>query len=64
MYQDICATFLIDSVDAGERPAIDALGMTAVVCPTVMQTLEDKQRLAGEALRPIVQRKAEAGADR
>ena len=61
MYQDICATFLIDSVDAGERPAIEALGMTAVVCSTVMQTLEDKERLAVEALRPFVERTAGAG---
>jgi len=56
MYQDICATFLIDSVDAGERSAVEALGMTAVVCSTVMQTLEDKERLAVETLRPFVER--------
>ena len=61
MYQDICETFLIDSVDASERPAIEALGMTAVVCSTVMHTLEDKERLAGEALRPFVERTAGAG---
>jgi LPPG:FO 2-phospho-L-lactate transferase len=61
MYQDICATFLIDSVDAGERPAVEALGMKAVVCSTVMHTLEDKERLAGEALRPFVERTAGAG---
>lgn len=60
MYHDICATFLIDSVDAAERQTIEALGMTAVVCSTVMQTLEDKERLAGEALRPFVERKAGA----
>jgi LPPG:FO 2-phospho-L-lactate transferase len=61
MYQDVCATFLIDSVDAGERQAIEALGMTAVVCSTVMQTLEDKERVAAEALRPFVERTAGAG---
>jgi LPPG:FO 2-phospho-L-lactate transferase len=61
MYQDICATFLIDSVDGGERPAVEALGMRAVVCSTVMHTLEDKERLAGEALRPFVERTAGAG---
>jgi len=61
MYQDICATFLIDTVDAGERPAVEALGMKAVVCSTVMHTLEDKERLAGEALRPFVERTAGAG---
>jgi LPPG:FO 2-phospho-L-lactate transferase len=56
MYQDICATFLIDSMDAGERAAVEALGMTAVVCSTIMQTLEDKERLAVETLRPFVER--------
>jgi LPPG:FO 2-phospho-L-lactate transferase len=61
MYQDICATFLIDTVDAGEGPAVEALGMTAVVCSTVMHTLEDKERLAVEALRPFVERTAGAG---
>ena len=61
MYQDICATFLIDSVDAGEGPAVEALGMKAVVCSTVMHTLEDKERLAGDALRPFVERTAGAG---
>jgi LPPG:FO 2-phospho-L-lactate transferase len=61
MYQDICATFLIDSVDAGERPAVEALGMKAVVSSTVMHTLEDKQRLAGEVLQPFVERTAGAG---
>jgi len=61
MYEDICATFLIDSVDAGERTAIEALGMTVVVCSTVMQTLEDKERVAVEALRPFVERTARAG---
>ena len=46
-----------------ERPAsmVEALGMTAVVCSTVMHTLEDKERLAGEALRPFVERTAGAG---
>ena len=61
MYQDICATFLIDSVDAGERPAVEALGMKAVVCSTVMHTLKDKERLAGDTLRQFVERTAGAG---
>ena len=61
MYQDICATFVIDSVDAGERAAVEALGMKALVCSTVMQTVQDKERLAREALRPFVERTARAG---
>jgi hypothetical protein len=35
--------------------------MKAVVCSTVMQTLEDKERLAGDALRLFVARTAGAG---
>jgi len=61
MYQDICGTFLIDTVDAGERPAVEALGMKAVVCSTVMHTLEDKKRLAADVLQPFVERTAGAG---
>ena len=60
MYQDICATFLVDSVDAGERRAIEALGMQAIVCSTVMHTLEDKERLATETLRPFAEKNAGA----
>jgi LPPG:FO 2-phospho-L-lactate transferase len=51
LYQDICATFVIDSADAAERSRIESLGMKPVVCSTVMRTFEDKQRLAGEVLR-------------
>jgi LPPG:FO 2-phospho-L-lactate transferase len=51
MYQDICATFIIDSADAAERSRIEALGMRVVTCPTVMRTFEDKCRLAQEVLR-------------
>jgi len=48
MYQDICAMFVIDPVDSGQSAVIESLGMRAVICPTVMRTLEDKERLARE----------------
>jgi LPPG:FO 2-phospho-L-lactate transferase len=51
MYQDICGTFVIDSVDAPEGRQIEALGMRVVACPTVMRTFEDKCRLAEEVLQ-------------
>jgi hypothetical protein len=35
--------------------------MKAVVCSTVMHTLEDKERLAGAVLQPFVERTAGAG---
>ena len=50
MYQDVCATFVIDPVDAGETRAIEDLGMKAIIRKTVMNTLEDKERLAREVL--------------
>ena len=34
MYQDICSTFVIDSADAGEREAIQKLGMKVAVTST------------------------------
>lgn len=50
MYQDICATFVIDPVDAGETQAIEDLGMKVVIRKTVMNTLEDKEQLARDVL--------------
>ncbi|HVB35631.1 MAG TPA: 2-phospho-L-lactate transferase [Candidatus Acidoferrales bacterium] len=46
MYQDICATFVIDPVDAGEREVIESLDMKAIIRKTVMETLADKEQLA------------------
>lgn len=46
MYSDFCGTMILDSADEGECPKLEAAGLRAVVLPTVMQTLEDKIRLA------------------
>jgi LPPG:FO 2-phospho-L-lactate transferase len=62
MYQDICATFVIDSADAGERGSIEKLGMKAVVTSTVMRTAEDKENLARQALQLLARTTAKAGA--
>ena len=51
LYRDICSTMVIDETDAEESAAIEALGMTPIVCPTVMRSLEDKERLARAILR-------------
>ncbi len=51
LYQDICGIFAIDSGDAAERSRIEGLDMRVIVLPTVMRTLEDKVRLAGEVLQ-------------
>jgi LPPG:FO 2-phospho-L-lactate transferase len=46
MYQDICGTMVIDRVDSTFAPAIESLGIGAIVHPTVMRTIEEKQSLA------------------
>ena len=51
MYRDIAGTFVIDDADAAQQSAIEALGTKVVVLPTVMRTLEDKQRLASSILQ-------------
>lgn len=50
LYRDICATFIIDQADEATSAAIEALAMRAVVRPTVMRTIEDKERLARHVL--------------
>jgi LPPG:FO 2-phospho-L-lactate transferase len=65
MYQDFCGRFIIDPADAGENKEIEALDMEAVVRPTVMKTLEEKERLAREVLELFEERSAgAAGAGR
>jgi len=56
MYQNICATFVIDPVDAGEREAIEALGMKATIRKTVMDTLADKEQLARNVIELFASR--------
>jgi LPPG:FO 2-phospho-L-lactate transferase len=51
LYQDVCATMIIDNADADASAAIQRLGIAPVVFPTVMATLDDKKRVAGEVLR-------------
>jgi LPPG:FO 2-phospho-L-lactate transferase len=51
LYQDICATLVIDEADADRRADVEVLGMGAVVAATVMRHIEDKERLARAVLR-------------
>jgi LPPG:FO 2-phospho-L-lactate transferase len=57
LYYEICSIFVIDHVDEAASAAIEALDMRAVVRPTVMRTLEDKEHLARQVLavlaRPV-----------
>ncbi|MGA8101790.1 MAG: 2-phospho-L-lactate transferase [Candidatus Acidiferrales bacterium] len=50
LYRDICGAIMIDSADAGQHQAIEALGMSVVVASTVMRTLADKVGLARAVL--------------
>jgi len=50
MYQDICATFVLDPLDRAQRAAVETLDTHALVIPSIMRTLEDKERLAREIL--------------
>ncbi len=60
MYQDICATFVVDPVDSAERSSIESLGMNVLTYPTVMRTLEDKERLARSIALFAAEQEAEA----
>lgn len=50
MYQGLVDIFVIDECDRDQASCIETLGMQCMVTATVMQTLEDKTRLAGEIL--------------
>ena len=50
LYRDICGIFLIDETDEMVGGAIEALGMKAVVRPTVMKGVDDKERVARHVL--------------
>ncbi|MGH9709755.1 MAG: 2-phospho-L-lactate transferase CofD family protein, partial [Candidatus Acidiferrales bacterium] len=56
MYQDICATFVIDPVDADERTVIESLDMKVVTRNTVMSTLEDKEQLGRDVVELFASR--------
>lgn len=51
LYRDFCGTMVIDDSDSDAKPAIEALGVKAVVCPTIMRSVSDKETLAREVLR-------------
>jgi LPPG:FO 2-phospho-L-lactate transferase len=62
LYQDICATFVIDPVDSAQSSAIESLDMKVLIHPTVMRALEDKERLAREILQFVGKQAAGAAA--
>jgi LPPG:FO 2-phospho-L-lactate transferase len=58
MYQDVCATFVIDPVDSAQSSAIESLGMEVLVHPTVMRNVEDKELLARRIVQFAAKQKA------
>lgn len=50
LYRDLVDLFVIDSQDAEEHPAIEALGMRVLVTDTIMGGADDRERLAREVL--------------
>jgi len=50
LYADVAATFVLDSTDTGEIPAIDALGVRAVTTDILMPDRSQRQRLADDVL--------------
>lgn len=46
MYADFCDTMILDPADEGACEKVEAAGVRAVALPAVMQTQEDKVRLA------------------
>jgi LPPG:FO 2-phospho-L-lactate transferase len=54
LYAGLVDTFVLDQVDAAEAPAVEALGMRAVVTDTIMADDASRARLAGEVLGAVL----------
>ena len=54
-YRDLCDIFVVDEVDRHHSDGISSLGMRVEVAPTVMDTDEDKVRLATQ-IRHVLER--------
>jgi LPPG:FO 2-phospho-L-lactate transferase len=46
LYSDFADVFVLDEADAALKPGIESLGLRVLVTNTLMNTIEDKQRLA------------------
>lgn len=53
LYEGLLDLFVLDQADADLKPAIEALGMGVLVTNTLMETLEDKRRLARTLLEAL-----------
>ena len=53
IYADVAGTFLLDTRDADEVPAIEAAGVRAVMADALMPDRASRARLAGEVLEAV-----------
>jgi LPPG:FO 2-phospho-L-lactate transferase len=53
LYADLVDLFVLDAVDAGLAPAVEALGLRPVVTDTIMGDDASRARLAGEVLAAL-----------
>ncbi|HYO43630.1 MAG TPA: 2-phospho-L-lactate transferase [Candidatus Limnocylindrales bacterium] len=53
LYADLCDVFVLDTVDAASAPAVEALGLRALVTDTIMTNDGSRARLAGEVLAAL-----------
>jgi LPPG:FO 2-phospho-L-lactate transferase len=53
LYADLADTFVMDTVDAGASPAVEALGLRAIVTDTIMTDDASRARLAREVLAAL-----------
>lgn len=60
MYRDLVDVFVIDTRDADEAAAIEALGMDVVITDTIMGAREDRERLARVVLDAAADRRSSA----
>jgi LPPG:FO 2-phospho-L-lactate transferase len=53
LYADLADVYVMDTVDAAESPAVEALGLRAIVTDTIMTDDASRARLAGEVLAAL-----------
>ncbi len=53
LYADLCDVYVLDAVDAGLAPEVEALGLRPVVTDTIMGDDSSRARLAGEVLAAL-----------
>ena len=54
LYADLVDTFVLDTLDAAEAGAIEALGLQPLITDTIMTDDESRARLAGDVLAAVL----------